>query len=107
MSKWYGKIGYATTEETEPGLWETKITERPYYGEMTSDRRNRQTSNKVNDDVNLSAVISIVADPYAYQNCSYMAYAEIMGAKWKITSIEPQHPRLALTIGGIYNGKQA
>ena len=24
MAKWYGKIGYAITEETEPGLWEPK-----------------------------------------------------------------------------------
>lgn len=104
MSKWYGKIGYAITEETDPGIWETKITERQYYGDVTSDRRNRQTSNKVNEDINLSTVISIVADPYAYQNCSYIAYAEIMGNKWKVTNIEPQYPRLILTIGGVYNG---
>ena len=87
MGKWFGKIGYAITGETEPGLWEDTIVERQYYGDITSDRRKRQTSNEVNDNITLSNVISIIADPFAYENCSNMAYAEIMGTKWKITDI--------------------
>lgn len=104
MGKWFGKIGYAVTAETEPGLWEDTIVEREYYGDMISDRRKRQTSGEVNDNINLANVISIIADPFAYENCSSMVYAEIMGAKWKITDIEVQYPRLILTIGGVYNG---
>lgn len=106
MGKWFGKIGYAVTAETEPGIWEEQIVERDYYGDMTSDRRKRQNSQGVNDDLSLSNVISIIADPFAYENCSHMAYAEIMGAKWKISDIEVQYPRLILTIGGAYNGNQ-
>ena len=30
-----------------------------------------------------------------------------MGAKWKISKVEVQYPRLILTLGGVYNGKQA
>ena len=104
MGKWFGKIGYAVTAETEPGLWEDTIVEREYYGDMISDRRKHQTSGEVNDNINLANVISIIADPFAYENCSRMVYAEIMGAKWKITDIEVQYPRLILTIGGVYNG---
>lgn len=107
MGKWCGKIGYSISQETEPGIWEPTVVEREYFGDISSDRRRRQNSGEVNDSVNLSNVISIVADPFAYQNCSNMVYAEIMGAKWKITEIEPQYPRLILTIGGAYNGKQA
>ena len=94
MSKWFGKIGYAVTNETEtePGLWDDTILEREYYGDMTYDRRKRQTSG------------SIIADPFAIENCSYMAYAEIMGTKWKISEVEVQYPRLILTIGGVWNG---
>ena len=106
MGKWFGKIGYAVTAETEPGIWEEQIVERDYYGDMTSDRRKRQNSQGVNDDLSLSNVISIIADPFAYENCSHMAYAEIMGTKWKISDIEVQYPRLILTIGGVYNGNQ-
>ena len=104
MAKWYGKIGYATTEETESGLWEEKIIERSYYGDVTSDRRKRQNSGGVNDDINIANVISIIADPFANQNCSSMVYVKFMGAKWKITEVEVQFPRLILTIGGCYNG---
>lgn len=32
-----------------------------------------------------------------------MRYIEFMGAKWKITNIEVQYPRLILTVGGVYN----
>ena len=103
MGKWFGKIGYEITGETEPGLWEDTIVERQYYGDIMSDRRKRQTSNEVNDNITLSNVISIIADPFAYENCSNMAYAEIMGTKWKITDIEIQSPRLILTVGGVWN----
>ena len=102
MAKWFGKIGYVVTEETEPGVWEETVTEREYFGDMTSDRRKRQNSGEVNDDINLANVISIVADPFAYQNCSNMAYVEIMGSKWKISDVEVQRPRLILTVGGAY-----
>lgn len=104
MSKWFGKIGYAITGETEPGVWEDTIVTRDYYGDLISDKYRRQSSGNVNDDINLTSVISIIADPFAYENCSHMAYAEIMGARWKITDIDIQPPRLNLTIGGVYNG---
>ena len=99
MSKWFGKIGYAITGETEPGVWEDTIVTRDYYGDLISDKYRRQSSGNVNDDINLTSVISIIADPFAYENCSHMAYAEIMGARWKITDID-----VNLTIGGVYNG---
>lgn len=103
MSKWFGKVGYAITEETEPGIWEEVIVEREYFGDVTSNRFLRQTTDKVNDNINISNVISIVADPFAYNNCSNMAYIEYMNEKWKVSNIEVQRPRLILTIGGVYN----
>lgn len=103
MAKFYGIIGYIETVETEPGLWEEKITERQYYGELIRNTRRLQTSDKVNDDVNISNQISIVSDPYANENFHAMRYAQFMGTKWKITSVEVQYPRLILELGGIYN----
>lgn len=107
MAKWYGSIGYAETAETEPGLWEEQITERQYYGDLIRNIRKLQTSGGVNDDINVANEISIVADPYANRNFHAMRYVDFMGAKWKITSVEVQYPRLILTIGGVYNGEQA
>ena len=107
MAKWYGKVGYAVNAETEPGIWEEQITEIPYYGDVKSDHfKRQQSSNQVNDNIIISNVISIVADPFAYQNCSNIAYAEYLGTKWKVTDIDPQFPRLLLTLGGVYNGEQ-
>ena len=104
MAKWCGKVGYAITAETEPGLWEPVIVERKYYGDLISNRWKRQNSGGINDDINISNSISIIADPFAYQNCSNIAYAEYLGTKWKVTDIDPQFPRLLLTLGGVYNG---
>ena len=104
MAKWYGIVGYAESVETEPGIWEDKIVERDYYGDLLTDNRKRQTNNNVLDEITLSNMVSIIADPFAYNNCSCMAYAEIMGARWKISEVEVKPPRLNLTIGGVYNG---
>lgn len=107
MAKWYGKIGYAETVETEPGIWEDVFTERSYYGDLIRNTRRLQSSSSVNDDVVVSNQISIVADPYANKHIFAMRYIEFQGAKWKISDVEVQHPRLLLTLGGVYNGAQA
>lgn len=105
MAKFYGKIGYAETVETVPGVWTEQITERDYYGDLTRNTRRLQSSNQINDDINISNEISIVADPYAINNFHSMRYVEFMGAKWKISNVEVRYPRLILTIGGLYNGE--
>ena len=104
MAKFYGNIGYIDTVEVEPGIWEEQTIERPYYGDLTRNISKFQPSGGVNDDINISNTISIVADPYANENVHKMRYVEFMGAKWKITNGEVQYPRILLTIGGVYNG---
>ena len=106
MAKFYGAIGYAVTEETKPGVWMEKITERMYYGDLTRNTRKLQSTDQLNDNINVANEISIIADPFANENFHSMKYVEFMGAKWKITSIEVQYPRLILTVRGVYNGKQ-
>ena len=104
MSKWCGVIGFSETVEYEPGLWEPGIIEKNYFGEVFSNNWKRENSGRVNDDINLSNQISIVADPYILYHCSTIAYVEFMGNKWKVTNIDVQYPRLILTVGGVYNG---
>lgn len=105
MAKFYGPVGYAVKEETAPGVWEDKIVEYNYYGDLVRNTRRLQTSESLNDDINVANEISIVADPFAMQNFHKMRYVAFMGEKWKVSSVEVQYPRLILTIGGIYNGK--
>ena len=107
MAKFYGAIGVADTVETDPGIWEEQIVEHSYYGDIVRNTRKLQTSsNSVNDNVDVTNEISIVADPYAEQNMYAMRYIVFMGNKWKINSVEVNYPRLILTIGGLYNVQQ-
>lgn len=105
MSKWSGKIGFTETVETEPGIWEEQIIERPYSGDVMVNRWSRQNSGNSNDDININNQISVVADPYANSNFYSMCYIEFMDAKWRISNFEVQYPRIILTIGGLYNGQ--
>lgn len=107
MAKFYGVIGYAVTKETAPGVWTEEIAEQSYYGDLTRNMRRLQDSGDLNDDINVANEISIVADPYANANFHSMRYVAFLGAKWKISKVEVQYPRLILTLGGVYNGKQA
>lgn len=104
MAKWFGAIGYADATETSPGVWEEVITERSYFGDLTRNTRRLQTADQLNDDINISNELSIVADPYANEHFHSMRYAEFAGAKWKISSVEVKYPRLILSLGGLYNG---
>lgn len=106
MAKFYGKIGYMTTVETEPGIWTEEITEREYTGDIVSSRFRYDNMDNINDDVILSKTISIVVDPYAIENYGYIRYVDYLGTKWKITSVDPQLPRLNLTTGGLYYGDE-
>lgn len=104
MAKFFGVIGYAeTAPEDGSDVWTERYTERNYYGDLLRNTRRLQGTENLNDDLNISNEISIVADPFARQNFHRMRYAEFMGAKWKITNVEVQYPRLILTIGGVYN----
>lgn len=106
MAKYYGAIGYAETVEKRPGVWKEQITERMYSGDLLKNTSRFQTADKLNDDINITNEISIVADPYANQNFHLMRYVVFMDTKWKITNVEVQYPRLRLTLGGVYNEKK-
>lgn len=103
MPKFYGAVGYAETVEISPGVWEEQITERNYYGDVIRNTRRLQSADKINDDINISNEISIVADPYANDHFYAIRYVVFQGAKWKVSNIDVQYPRLILSLGGLYN----
>ncbi len=107
MAKWYGVIGFAETVETKPGVWKEQLTERSYYGDIIQNYAKYQNSEQLNDDINVSNRISIIADPFANEKFYSMRYVEFMGANWNVINVEVKYPRLILTIGGVYNGEQA
>lgn len=107
MAKYFGKIGFSHTQESEtsPGVWEEEIIERPYYGDVIQVSKKWQSGESLNDNVNISNEISIVADPIALNALDEIRYVWWNNVKWKVTNIRVAFPRLILSIGGVYNGK--
>lgn len=103
MARWYGTIGYAEVTETAPGVWTETIVPREYYGDLNRNIRHISSNDKVNEDISVNNELSIVSDPYALENFYQMRYAEFMGVKWKVSSVEVRYPRLILSLGGVYN----
>lgn len=102
MAKFYGTIGFVKNVETSPGVYEDQIVERKYYGNVINRMRSLAMDG-VNDNINISDEISIVADPFANENYFAIRFVEYMGAKWKVQSISVQSPRINLSLGGLYN----
>ena len=103
MARWSGKVGFAETVKVSPGVYEDRITERTYFGDVYRNSRRLQSSNNLNDDITVNNEVSIVADPYANENFHAIRYVEFMGTKWKINNVDVQRPRLVLTLGEVYN----
>lgn len=103
MAKFYGAVGYVRYVQTSPGIWEEKVTEYEYCGDLVRDSsRWDKSSDSTNDNLNINNQISIIADPYAYQNSQWIKYVVFNGTKWKITDVEVKYPRLILSMGGVY-----
>lgn len=107
MAKFYGQIGFAIPTEIEKGIWEDTITEKKYSGDILRNNILYNSAQSINENISMNNLISIVADPYANNNYYAMRYIRYRNGVWKITNVELQYPRLILTIGGVYNGKQA
>ena len=106
MARWHGKVGYSETVETAPGIHTSQITVHEYTGDvLRNSSRWSDNSKSTNDNLSFNAQISIVADPFAIDNFYSMKWIEFMGVKWSISTVDPQLPRLILTLGGVHNGE--
>lgn len=105
--KFSGKIGFMIgEEEVKPGIWNPKIDERYYVGDVGRNRRrNEQVSNQQNDNIIINNQISIISDIYLKDNWPMIKYVLWDGVKWKVSDIDlDNYPRVILNLGGVYNG---
>jgi hypothetical protein len=107
MTRFSGKVGYGTSVETKPGVWDDVITEFTYYGDVIRNTMQLREGESVNGDLSVSNSISIVADAYARANFVSIKYVMWMGVAWTISNVEERHPRLILALGSVYNGPKA
>ena len=111
MAKYYGKVGYVDTIETDPVnhpgvIAEAVIDEHYYYGDILQNNRRFEKGDGLNDDLNIRNEISILADPFAMKHFAKIRYIEWLGSRWKVTDVKVEYPRLILTVGGVYNGPE-
>jgi hypothetical protein len=107
--KFFGKVGYCWSEEgtgERRGIWDDYAEEHEYYGDVLSNNRRWEQGTSINDDLNVTNRISIVADAFAWDHFFAIKYIEWMGQKWKVTGVEVARPRLILQIGGVWNGPE-
>lgn len=106
--KWYGQIGYWTSVKDESDPFKTihKITEKNYYGDLLRNTKRDQSGSTINDNFTISNQITILADPFAFENFHHMRYVTFFGNKWKITSATVQFPRITLEIGQLYSEEE-
>lgn len=104
MAKFYGAVGYGLAEEIAPGVYDNVITERNYYGDVDKDVAKWREGGKIHQEYTAANVISIIADPYAFEHYFAIRYVNWMGTLWTISEVVVQRPRLVLRLGGIYNG---
>lgn len=103
MARFYGALGFVRSEEVTPGVWNDIVTKKYYDGTVIQDTRRWNETEGLNSDLVIDNSISVVADPYAYQNLFAIRFVEWLGTAWKVKSVEVKRPRLILYIGGVYN----
>ena len=104
MARFFGRVGYGETVETEPGVWVDQIVENSYYGDVVRNSRELREGENLNKDLSVQNSISIMADEYANEHFFAIRYVEWAGSLWTISSVEVQRPRLLLRLGEVYNG---
>lgn len=105
--KWYGYIGYEQQVMTEPGIWEPKIIEKPYYGNVDRNYKHDKSSTTINNNYTLNNLISVLSDPFLIENVHQIVYITFMGSKWRPSSVEVQYPRLNIYLGDVYREEGA
>ena len=105
--RFYGKVGYQIESEAEDSVWVATMVAKPYFGDVIRNNSRRDTGDVINDTININNRISIVADPFAFENFQNMKYVEWLKQLWCVKSAELQPPRIILEIGGVYNGEVA
>lgn len=104
MARFYGNIGFAVQEETEPGVFTENYVEKPYKGNVLRNSRRFDAGESTNDDLNINNTISVVGDSYLYSHIPFIRYVRWLGNAFKVTSVEIERPRLTLTLGGVFDG---
>jgi len=102
--KFAGKVGFVIGEKTGTDVWTEEATEKMYYGDVLKNYRQWENGESLNQNLNVTNSISIVANDYAYQHAGEIRYVWYLGKRWKVNNLTIARPRITLSLGGLYNG---
>ena len=104
--RYNGRLGFAITEETAPGVWENIISEKAAKGDILMNNIQYNAQSQLNDEITISNQISIMASSYVLKNWEHIVYATYMRQKWRVSNVKLAFPRIILTLGGVYSEQQ-
>lgn len=106
MAKFYDVVGYGEQVESPPGsgVYKDVIIERKLRGDVIRRARQLQEGDQLNKNITVTNSISVVADNYASRHIFAIRYVKWQGARWEVTEVTEERPRLILRLGGVYNG---
>lgn len=102
MSRFSGKLGFVTTNETEEGVWLEDFVELSVKGTIRSLYVRNDNSTSVNTNLRLTNEISILMDTKIKSHLETLKYVVWKGSKWEVQSIGVNYPRLTINLGGLY-----
>lgn len=106
MARFSGMVGYAQSlpDPEFPSVYVDTVVERKRYGDVIREHSKWQPNQNLNDDLEITNRVSIVADKFSLENMGNMKYITMYGQRWSIKSVTVEHPRLIVYLGGLYNG---
>ena len=85
--KYCDNIGFSDKVEVRPTIWEDSNVEKKYFGDVISLGQDYNKTENVNDDVIISAQISIISDDYIV---GYIPHYRFVDNHWKVYYIDPK-----------------
>jgi hypothetical protein len=108
MTRFSGRIGFAQTVRTSPGVSEEKIVEKgPYKGKIERRSRTLLNNDSINGDTTMSTTISVVASDEDRDNYLAIRFVVSAGVPWEVAEATIERPRILMRLGGVYNGERA
>lgn len=104
MARFSGIVGFVESVETIPSIFEDKVTEVRCSGNFLDNTQRWEQNEGLNDDIDVTARLSVVVGPDLLDKFYLMRYVHLYGKRWEIKKSIQKRPRVIITVGGIYNG---
>lgn len=104
MARFSGIVGFVESVETAPSIFEDEVTEVKCSGNFLDNTQLWKQSEGLNDDVDITARISVVISPDLLDKFYLMRYVHMYGQRWEIKKSIQKRPRVIISVGGLYNG---